>query len=503
MPIEWHPRETGTVTQLLNFNLHYLEYVESLPDELFSAVVSDWIDHNPPYQPWYWRDSWSSYALSLRCVVLMQQIAVRSSRLSAAFRARVAHSVFSQITFLTGNLEKDIGGNHLVKNIKALLWAGAFFEGPVAARWTDLGVRLLRSTLAEQILADGMHFERSPAYHAQVFADVLECFAVLDRDTDGAAWLAPLLARMASALAEVTHPDGMVSLFNDGGLHMTYAPAQLLATHASQLPSDAARQPPATALREAGYFGIRDASALVLVDCGPIGPDHLPAHGHGDVLAFEWSVNGARFVVDAGVHEYIAGSRRRLSRGTCAHNTVTLDDQDQAEFWSSFRVGRRPRVAVDRFGVADGVLSLVGHHDGYRWMAGAPVHERAFNATPRRIEVVDRVIGGAGQTVASRILLHPSCRVTHDVGSLLIVQGETVVRLSSDSHYSVEQRPWWPDFGVEMSTHQVILHYGQAPCSGGFLLDVLDVPVDAEAQEPPIASSRGGRASGALADDVG
>ena len=61
-----------------------------------------------------------------------------------------------------------------------------------------------------------MHFERSPAYHAQVFADVLECYAELDRSVNGAEWLAPLLARMATALDGVTHPDGMISLFNDG-----------------------------------------------------------------------------------------------------------------------------------------------------------------------------------------------------------------------------------------------------------------------------------------------
>ena len=290
---------------------------------------------------------------------------------------------------------------------------------------------------------------------------------------------------MATALDGVTHPDGMISLFNDGGLRMTYAPAILLAAHAKLLPSHALRRKPATDLREAGYFGIRDASSMVLVDCGPIGPDHLPAHGHGDVLAFEWSVNGSRIVVDAGVHEYIAGSRRHASRSTAAHNTVTLDDHDQAEFWSSFRVGRRPRVVVDRVSVASGALSVIGHHDGFRWMAGTPIHERAFHASPRRIEVTDRVVGGAGQTVAARILLHPSCRVEHDGESLLILQGETVVRLTSSSSFSIEERAWWPDFGVELRTHQIVLRYGHAPCSSGFLLEVVDAPAPAEQRAPP------------------
>ena len=30
--------------------------------------------------------------------------------------------------FLRNNLELDIQGNHLIKNIKALLWASSFFD---------------------------------------------------------------------------------------------------------------------------------------------------------------------------------------------------------------------------------------------------------------------------------------------------------------------------------------------------------------------------------------
>ena len=86
----------------------------------------------------------------------------------------------AQMNFLKSNLELDIGGNHLVKNIKALLWASQFFEGPEADRWRELGLKLLRKAIEEQVTPDGAHFELSPAYHVQVFADLLECYSVLD-----------------------------------------------------------------------------------------------------------------------------------------------------------------------------------------------------------------------------------------------------------------------------------------------------------------------------------
>ena len=77
---------------------------------------------------------------------------------------------------------------------KALAFAGVFFEGPEAAHWRKRGLVLLERERAEQVLADGGHFERSPMYHAIVASDLLDLAAlasvfpeVLPRD-DVARW---------------------------------------------------------------------------------------------------------------------------------------------------------------------------------------------------------------------------------------------------------------------------------------------------------------------------
>src|SRR5262249_9635255 len=139
-----------------------------------------------------------------------------------------------QLSFLERNVESDIGGNHILKNAKAFLWAGAFFTGPEAARWSARGARILERELPEQILADGVHFERSPAYHAQVTADLLECSSVPPRGPSRDD-LERRLAEAARALSDLSHPDGMPGLFNDGGLHMTYPVATVLQTAEERL----------------------------------------------------------------------------------------------------------------------------------------------------------------------------------------------------------------------------------------------------------------------------
>ena len=100
------------------------------------------------------------------------------------------------------------------------------------------------------------------------------------------------------------------------------------------------------AFADAGYFGLRSATSYLVVDCGRIAPDDLPAHGHGDVLSFEWSVGTQRVFVDQGVFEYIPGARRQAARSAASHNTLCLEGADQADFFGAFRCGRRPNVEV-------------------------------------------------------------------------------------------------------------------------------------------------------------
>ena len=54
------------------------------------------------------------------------------------------------------------------------------FEGDEANKWNEFGINLLQRITKEQITPDGVHFELSPSYHAQVFADFLECYSILD-----------------------------------------------------------------------------------------------------------------------------------------------------------------------------------------------------------------------------------------------------------------------------------------------------------------------------------
>lgn len=467
--IDWRPEELKTGTRLWLLNLHYNEFLEALPEDEAGRIMLDWISQVAPFEPGYWLDNWNSYSLSIRVVVWMQLLATYELGLDNSERELVHGSLIAQMRFLRKNLELDICGNHLIKNIKALIWASSYFSGAEAQQWAKTGMHLLEREIKEQILDDGMHYELSPTYHNQVFADLLDCYTALPngqvRDK-----LNKILDKMAQLCADFRHPDGGVSMFNDCGLHFSYSPDDCLSAY-QMLCGKTVSANRNIALKSSGYYGLRHEKELFLLDCGELAPDYLPAHGHGDALAFEWTVEGQRVFIDAGVFEYNPGPKRAYSRATSTHNTVNLNGEDQSEFWKAFRVGRRAHITHCEYEVTETGFRLTGSHDGYTRLQGKPVHTRSFEITLNEISITDEISGGAGQQAQAMLLLHPDAsieKIQNDCVQVNVNNAKVEVRASSS--ISVQDASWHPDQGIDLPTSQLCIDYGYAPCQGEFKL---------------------------------
>lgn len=471
LPINWHDKELEYGTRLWKLNLHYMEFLEETDDQWFKWLINDWITQNPPYKKGYWLDSWNSFALSIRVVVWMQQFAERKEQLGNEFAKRITKSIYKQLLFLENNLEKDIKGNHLLKNIKALLWGASFFEDDKnVKRWELLGTDLLAEEIDEQILDDGLHYERSPAYHCQVLADLLECYVVLPESELKEA-LETILHKMGDALVDVTHPDGRISLFNDGGLDMAYSPEELSEALEEQInfSYEANSQ---IKREEAGYYGLRKDESYLLFDAGKIAPDFLPAHGHGDIFSFEWSIGSQRIFIDKGVFEYNLGKKRQVSRSTKSHNTVTVANEDQCEFWHSFRVARRANVEVLDFNYSGGTFGITAWHDGFIRLKGNPVHQRELKFDGKALFIQDVIKAGSQQESTARFLLHPDVQVKDLGDKLSLSVNGAELHFSTNSKFEVQDTSWYPNFGVEVDCRQIVVTIGKAPCKGVYKIEI-------------------------------
>lgn len=451
--IQWRRIDTSPADQLWRMNLHYMEYLEGFTDSEFIEAIGQWATANRPGSALAHTDSWNAYTISLRSVVWMQQLAIRPD-LPASFRKLANGSLSAQIAYLESHLERDIGGNHLLKNAKALIWAGQYFAGPQADNWQRKGLSILRRELGAQFLSDGMQFERSPSYHCQTLADLIEMRHALNGDPlDGA--LDAAIMDASQVASDLAHPDGKVALFGDSGLSMAYAPEQCIAAlSAIGLPRPAARR--SFALSAAGYYGLRTPDSLCVLDAGQLGPDSLPGHAHGDMMSFEWSLAGRRIVVDQGVYQYYQGPRRDCSRAAANHNTLAVEGCDQAEFFGSFRMGRRGRLTVVSASADSEQLLVKAQHDGFVRTGGGPIHLRQFLATKNAIEIEDRLIGGQWLPASQALLLAPDvvCELSGDREARLSIRGFSIT-VESDHPMTIEDAVWWPDMGRELQTRRL------------------------------------------------
>lgn len=409
----WPPDWSAQPSKLWAYNLHYFDWMWSLDFAEARLAALDWIETHVPARG---ATGWEPYPISLRTMNWCGYFFARHrERILADERLAGAlwRSLFLQTEWLAEHLEFHIGANHLMENAVALSMAGSTFKGTDADRWLARGTSLLAREIREQILADGMHFERSPMYHARM----VHVFDALSRV--GAAEAKRLvdaqLPRMREALACIAHPDGEIALLNDSAFGIYPPPAELGAE-----PSKAPRG--AWALREAGYFGWRDDAGNYLVcDAAPIGPDHQPGHAHGDIFSFEWSIGGRRAVVDTGTFDYVAGEMRALCRSTRAHNTLEIDGADQCEFWGAFRTGRRGRPRGVQWQPSPDGFELGAAHDGYVHLGA--VHARQFRwKAPGTLRIADTVEARKPGIIRRFLHFHPDCDIALESGRALRVE---------------------------------------------------------------------------------
>ncbi len=478
-----------TMSRLWQYQLHYTEYVRALAlgarhgcaswAQAALELMEDWIGANPPGMD----PGWEPYPLSVRVVEWTAALALLGDRGSAASRARVVDSLARQGRYLARHLEWHLGGNHLLKNAKALFVLGMAFECPEARDWRRRGGRLFLSEIGKQVLADGGHYERSPLYHGIVLEDVLDVVALSGSSPDrplgkGEDVLRAVASRMASWLARMRHPDGGLALFNDGAIAGDPDPGRLLA-YAERIVEFEAPRRRADALPESGYFILEHDQGRAVIDCGEVGPDELPAHAHADTLSYELCWAGRRLIVDSGTAEYAWDDLRRYVRSTAAHNTVRVDDVEQSEVWASHRVGRRARPLGARINVLDSSLTFSGAHDGYARLG--VIHHRHMLASATAWIVVDELRGRGWHRYESYVHLHPDLTVSPDDGSWRLRSDRDEIALRPLGPIrGFETKGWYcPDWGRADGARVLTFRgEGEAPLVFGYVLAAPDVAID-------------------------
>lgn len=442
--------DSGDVPKLWRYNLHYFDDLSAIEGDSRLVwqrnLIQRWVAENAPGRG----TGWEPFPTSLRLVNWIKWLLNGFDP-----PAGMVQSLAVQARWLSRRLEVHLLGNHLIANAKALVFAGCFFEGKEADEWKARGLQILDRELLEQVLVDGGHFERSPMYHAAILEDVLDLTNILRAYGQPVPndWMRiqRLMLRWARALS---HPDGGIAFFNDAAFGIAPSVAELEHYAARlELPVDPFPGSALEAFEASGYVRAVAGAAVLLCDCGDVGPDYLPAHAHADSLSFELSLNSERIFVNSGTSEYGVSTERQRQRGSAAHNTIVVNDLNSSDVWAGFRVGRRARVQNLSWLEADGRVEVSASHDGYGYLAGRNSVTRKWELADGELTIADSITG-VFATAEARFHLHPHTRVQQqDSNTIGIVSATGVavsVTFSGAGSVAVQPSTWHPEFGASV-----------------------------------------------------
>lgn len=382
--IIWSYKNLG---KLWAYNLSYFDFLLQfeMPEKLGEQLIEDFINklHNNS-------TALEPYPIALRGINWIKFL----SQASPSTKIIFSNSLYAQYEILYDNLEYHLLGNHLLEDGFSLLFGAYYFKDKKLYHKAN---EILNIELREQILDDGAHFELSPMYHQILLDRLLDCINLIQnnqRFKDQEALLVFMKEKanqMIKWINCMTFSNGQIPLLNDAapGIAPTTDQLNQYAVRLGIIHKTAIREirkNPCN-LTSSGYRRLNGSNYECIIDIGQIGPSYQPGHAHADTFNFVLNVNNQAYIIDPGISTYEANSVRLEERSTSSHNTVTVNNQNSSEVWSSFRVADRANVTV----VKEKDNEIIAIHDGYRKLK--MIHQREWEFLEKQIRITDSLIG--------------------------------------------------------------------------------------------------------------
>jgi hypothetical protein len=421
--IDWNFNSNG---KLWNYNLQYFDYLfeNSLEKKTKEALLLSFAEQllNGTIKP-------EPYPVSLRLInwiVYCSETGFQNEAVDKALKL--------QVHYLENNLEFHIQANHLLENYLSLAVAALYLQDEQLAAKAWKG---LQRQLQEQVLKDEGHYECSPMYHSIIVSRLLLLLDILKNNQYSffdIAMLENIAAKMLGWLEAFCFNNKKWAHCNDATEGIVIdAPTLFNVAAAMKIPVAA------VSLSASGYRRLSNTKFDVLFDAGDIIPAYQPGHAHSDMLQVVMNINNQPFLVDRGTSTYEANALRLQERSTSAHNTVTINNNNQSAVWSSFRVARRAKI----LSVTSSMKHCQAAHDGY--LSKGVVHERSIHIEENRFEIID-TLKVSKAAITAEAHFHFDHSVKPVVNSNMVNTNKGVA-ISFSGHQSIELFPYQQALG--------------------------------------------------------
>lgn len=431
------------------------------------ALIKDWIDKNPVGLGVNWC---SHLEVAMRGISWLWTMPFLLSweELDEDFLQLWLRSIAQHYYHLSKNLSKFTDPtNHLIGETTALwMLSLCFSELPDADKQVERSLGILLGELERQTTPDGVNKEQATSYHRFVLDFYLQIVALSHRVGEPIpATAKQRIEAMLDFAAALAGKHGRAPMIGDSDDARAIPMPELVGwDFRDLLPTGAvlfsrsdwkyrsetgiaeptiwllgpaaidkyteltARTPAQTSrvLAEGGYCFFRtfhpEGDAELIFDVGSFGLWPNASHGHADNLNILIRVNGKFLLTDPGTGTYFGSQRVRDDfRRTSAHNTLTVDQFDQADIYGTFKWVNPMQVKLLGWFINDEFGFATAMHDGYSRLREPVMHYRSVLSLKVSEWVVIDYLEGRGEHLFTRYFHFPPGTQLHRAATTEII----------------------------------------------------------------------------------
>ncbi|MBN2524261.1 MAG: alginate lyase family protein [Bacteroidales bacterium] len=196
-----------------------------------------------------------------------------------------------------------------------------------------------------------------------------------------------------------------------------------------------------------GHFFFRkslaDKEILLHFNAASLGYLSIAAHGHADALSYVLHVDGIPIIVDCGTYTiHTQQDFRKYFKGTLAHNTIRVDNQDQALYKGPSLWNDHYRTKVLHYKLNEVTEESRANHDGY--LKNGVIHMRSirFNKAENKFLIQDTLNISDGKLHQFELCHHlsPDVTIERKTNNILLLKCSParVTEIRTDKQLNIE-----------------------------------------------------------------
>ena len=472
------------VVELSRF--HHLPFIAlksvSSDQDVYSNLIENqltaWESQNPYLMSIQWT---SGMEVSIRAINLIYTYLILKSfgKLNDRIKGVIRRQILFSYRYLQNHLSLySSANNHLIAELSAILIISAYFSDAkfIKRKWGKHFNHFIHE-LNNQFNLDGVNFELSTRYHAEVVdlvlnaARFMEHSTLFDRDK-----IIPKVQLMFGFIGDSLSQENIVTEFGDsdnGHLIFPYF-QQDFNLYRSILQSGCIHfNNPATInlgkfdlrnyliygepafkrygesrlkpierksklYEHSGYGFFYHDKVKLAIDVGRIGDHLMAAHGHSDLMHFILEKNGFQYLIDSGTYQYHEKSSfwRRYFKGISSHNTISVNNLNQAVYNNRMSWVDTPEISGLRFKETSDRIKCEASHNGFLKQGVNVIHRREFclEKNQNSLIISDQLIGTGSHSFSFYLHFNPRLQsVKLKEGMMYLVKSDKeVLRISNE-----------------------------------------------------------------------